>query len=185
MKFLKWRLRKYPIRCDEYGRSARKQAFSLFGWGYHPSQIYREGKIPVSKRTLFRYYEDWKKERRVISYSVLRRYMRRNPEFNQKTIEALSELLGLSIPEVILRMQRPWGVMQAMKGEWPDYVLKREQSDIENRLEAALRLVLFIELYGHKPEMIKNLVRNIIADAACKEGGTELKTTDQPHSKHK
>jgi len=55
--------RKYPIKYDEYGRASRQQAFALFSEKYRPSQIFRENLIPVPLDTLFRYFEDWKKQR--------------------------------------------------------------------------------------------------------------------------
>ncbi len=49
MKLLWFKRRDYPIKRDEYGRSARQQAFDLFTEGYRPSQIFKEGLVPVDK----------------------------------------------------------------------------------------------------------------------------------------
>ena len=50
--------RKYPIITDESGRSARRQAFDLFREGYRPSRILKEDLVPISMKTLLRYFED-------------------------------------------------------------------------------------------------------------------------------
>ncbi len=47
--------REYPIIRDEYGRSARQQAFALFTEGYRPAQIFKENLVPVPINILFRY----------------------------------------------------------------------------------------------------------------------------------
>ena len=60
MKFLWRKRRKYPIKRDQYGRSARQHAFVLFDKKYRPAQIFKQGLIPVPIRTLFRYFEGWK-----------------------------------------------------------------------------------------------------------------------------
>ena len=68
--------REYPLIRDEYGRSARQQAFELFIGGYRPSQIFKEGLIPVSIKTLLRYFEDWKKQKHRVSRLLIRRIMK-------------------------------------------------------------------------------------------------------------
>ena len=51
----KWQLipktkeRKYPIKRDEYGQSARSRAFAAFDAGKRPAEIYEQ--IGISKRT--------------------------------------------------------------------------------------------------------------------------------------
>ncbi len=83
MRILWFKRRDYPIKRDEYGRSARQQAFALFTEGYRPSQISKNNLIPVSMKTLLRYFEDWKKKNHRSSRSVLRRMMKNNPEFTE------------------------------------------------------------------------------------------------------
>ena len=61
MKIPFWKKREYPIKRDESGRSLRRQAFDLFDQKFKPSQIYKPQLVAASKKTLFRYYEDWKK----------------------------------------------------------------------------------------------------------------------------
>jgi len=178
MKLFRWKSRKYPIKYDEYGLSARQQAFSLFRQGYRPAQIDKQEMVPVSLKTLFRYFEDWKRGKHLISYPILRKLMREDPEITKEVITLLSGNLEMSIEEVVLRMQRPWGLLQLMKGEWPNYKLKRTQRAIENRLEAALRLVLFVEqVGGKKPEMVKELVERLITAPVSGDDGMESKIT--------
>ena len=96
--------------------------------------------------------------------------MRKHPEVTKRVITLLSENLEIPPEEVAMLMQKPWGLMQLMKGKWPDYRLKRIQGEIEDRLEAALRLVLFAERAGgKKPGKVKEVIGRLIS-AAEKEG---------------
>ena len=155
--------RKYPIIRDEYGRSLRHQAFDLFGEGYRPSRIFKEELIHAPMKTLLRYFEDWKKQRGKTSYSTLKRYLKESPEFSERYANTLANYFQVTPEDIILRWQRPWGIMQLAKGELPDNRLHRIQSGIEDRLEAALRLVYITEqLFHNSPKQLKELIWDII-----------------------
>ena len=110
MKLFPWKSRKYPIKYDEYGRSARQQAFELFGEGYRPAQICEENLIPVPIKTLFRYFEDWKKQKHRTSLSILKKYMKERPEFSEQYIKMLADYYEVPPEDIIVRMQKPWGI---------------------------------------------------------------------------
>jgi uncharacterized protein YneF (UPF0154 family) len=176
MRIFNWGSRKYPIIRDDQGLSARKQAFDLFTSGPRPAQIHKKGMIPVKILTLFRYYEDWKKLTHHLPYSSIRKLMRKHPEFNEGMIKTLAETFGMKTEEVVKRMQKPWGLMQAMQGQWPDYKLEKTQSEIENRFQAALRIISFVEKYeGREPKQINDLVKKLISDQVARKHLAELK----------
>ena len=155
--------REYPIIRDEYGRSARRQAFDLFIEGYRPSQIFKENLIPVSMKTLLRYFEDWKKQKHRTSRSVFRKIMMQNPEFTEKYVQMLADYFEVPPEDIIVRMQKPWGITDLSKGELPDRRLYRIQSAVEERLELALRFIHFGErLCDNSPEQNKRLLQEIV-----------------------
>ena len=158
MKPLFWKKREYPINRDESGRSLRSQAFDLFDREYRPSQIYKQQLVAASQKTLFRYYEDWKKKKGKIRYRVLREIMKRNPDIKQQIVTALSEQLELPVEEVAWRMGRPWGLLQYLRGKWPNPGLEKAQSSMETRLETALWFVNFTAQFGNDPEQISQLL---------------------------
>ena len=163
MKSFPWKSRKYPIIRDEYGRSARQQAFSLFHDRYRPSEIFKQQLIPVPITTLYRYYEDWKKQGKKLPYFTYRKFFREHPEFSEQYITMLAEYFEVPQEKIIRRMQQPWGLIDLSKGELPDKRLKRTQSEIEDRLEAALRLISLREhLYRNSPKEIKELLIRIV-----------------------
>lgn len=155
--------REYPIIRDESGRSARGQAFDLFTEDYRPSQISKEGLVPLSMKTLLRYFEDWKKQKHRTSRSIIKNLMKKNPEFSNEFVKKLADYFGVSAEQIILRMQKPWGITGLSKGELPDNRLYRKQSEAEGRLEAALRLIYLGEqVFHNNPEQVKQLIWDII-----------------------
>ena len=126
--------RRYSIKRDENGRSARQHAFDLFSEGYRPARACKM--LPISLRTACRYFEDFKKLRHRVSYSAIRKWMRGHPEISEAVIDMLVTSLEMPWEEVINRLSKPYGLMAAMKGEWPNYRLDRQQTKIEEHLLA-------------------------------------------------
>lgn len=133
MRFLIWKWRRYPIRWDDRGRSLRRQAFQLFNQKLRPSQIYKQQLLQAKPKTLLRYYEDWKKKGDHSSYRIIRKVMKNNPDFTDHMVQGLAKHLEMSVEEVKERMLRPWGLKQALRGQWPDYRLEKTQSEVEAR----------------------------------------------------
>jgi hypothetical protein len=161
MRFLVWKWRKYPIKRDEEGRSLRQQAFELFDKECRPAEICKQQLVTASLKTLLRYYEDWKKTGGHASSRILQRVRKNNPDFTEQMIKTLSMLLEMPIEEVIKRMQRPWGLQQALRGQWPDYSLRREQRDVEARLMGGLRFIRMAKLFQNSPYELAELLLQI------------------------
>ena len=161
MSFLIWKWRKYPIMRNERGRSLRQQAFELFDNKLRPSQIYEQQLLPAKLKTLLRYYEDWKEVGDHVSYRITKRAMKENPDFTQQMITVLSKHLEMSVEEVIKRLRRPWGLKQALRGQWPDYWLKEKQSDAEARLRGGLRFMRMAGLFQNSPKELAELLLQI------------------------
>ena len=98
-----------------------------------------------------------------MSRSVLKKYMKEKPEFSEKLITELARHFGVSTEQIILRMQKPWGISQLVKGELPGNKLVRVQNENEERLKAALDLIYFGErVCRNSPEQIKRLLQEIV-----------------------
>jgi hypothetical protein len=161
-----FRQRKYATKRDDSGRSARQQAFDLFAEGQRPAQVCKQ--LPMSLRTACRYFEDFKKQHHLVPYATIRKWTRESPEFSDRVITMLTSNLGMPREEVITRMQRPWGLLEAMQGE--------VRTDIEDRLMAALAVVQFADRFGHKkPCLVKETLERLML---CE--GEELPVTKHP-----
>ena len=91
--------------------------------------------------------------------------MRENPEFSDQVIDLLASSLAMSRDEVLARMQKPWGLLEAMKGKWPNYGLEKDRTEIEDRLLAALEIVQLAEKLGHKdPGWVRKQLKKMVLD---------------------
>lgn len=172
--------RKYPIKCDEYGRSARQRAFLAFDNGKSPSDINQS--IDISIRTAHRYYADWKKLPRNLNsrYRSFKWLMKNSTEFSNKTIDMMADYLGMTKNEVIMKLQEPWALKQFLKGDLPNRKLLKQQTHQERRLGAALRMVRFMEEFGIRPEEMAERFQSVITEVAKDAGNqTNKKSIDQ------
>lgn len=167
-----FRRRKHPIKRDEDGRSVRQRAFDLFSDGCRPAQVFRT--LPISLRTACRYFEDFKKLHNRVPYSAIRKWMKDHPEFKESVIDMLAISLEMSREEVISRLSKPYGLMVAMKGAWPNYKLSRQRTEIEERLLAALTIVQFANIFGHKePRLVMDTLKRLIMDRSEESSGAQ------------
>ena len=146
--------RKYPIKRDIFGRTARQWVFHYFDEGLKPAEAAL--KAGISSRTARRYYADWKKLPRThrSDYEVFKALLKNDSVFRQLLMDQVSKELGMSREEVHRRLQRPWGLKQLLMGRWPNYGRQEEQRKTGVRLEAALKLILLFEQSEMTPEKI-------------------------------
>jgi len=165
-----FRRRKNRIKRDAAGSSARQRAFGLFGEGRRPAEVSRTIGIPT--RTAYRYFEDYKKLHNRLPYSQIKKWMRKNPQFNEKVIDLLVSRLDISREETIALLEKPWGLAQGMAGKWPNYRLNKQQTDIEARLLAALEIVNFADKFGQKdPQKVREVLQQLMMGDSEEERG--------------
>lgn len=85
--------RRYPIRRDADGRSARERAFEMFAQGLRPTEL---ADLGVTQPTLYRYFESWKHRDREALDRTANRILRQTPDLQQKVAASL----GLSLADV-------------------------------------------------------------------------------------
>jgi len=151
--------RKYPIKRDNSGRSARERAFELFDKEMMPAEIKDE--LAISVKTARRYYADWKKqgENRKYRDKAFKSHLKECPEFREALVKAFSQHLGLSEKEVDLLLDKPWGQAQIEMGGWAMKIKHRYQDLIKLHLIGALRLIFLYEYSGMK---IKDILQALL-----------------------
>lgn len=143
--------------------SLRKACFNLFQKNLRPAAVTKI--IPVSSKTCYRYYESFKKLKNYVPYSVVRQWLRDNPDFSEKVITLLSTSLDMPPEKVIVLLRRPWGLLGAMRGDWPNYRLERQRTELEDRLLAALEIIKFCEIFSQRdPNFVRETLKKIIMD---------------------
>ena len=175
-KWASWRLnlnpfkkgRKYPIRRDETGRTARQRAFELFGLGYTIDKAAVE--VGISRETARRYRYDWAKRGKgwETRYYAIKKLMKRNPEISERTVDRLAQALGMTKEEVIRKLQQPWGLKRALLGRWPNRYLEGVRRGVEARLSAALDMVALAQMGGTPAEELMSLLHDLVTDAKRK-----------------
>ncbi len=169
MKLFRLKSRKYPIKKDAHGRSARHRAFKEFDKGKRPAEIIRA--VDISLQTACRYFADWKKRPKNfnIHYNGLRYKVKNDSEFSDLLVDQLVEYLGMSREEVISRLSKPWSIKQFIMGKWPNPKKEKAQGERESRLRAALDIVGLLEFRGIPPDETRAKIKKIIEDALKKK----------------
>lgn len=138
--------RKYPIKYDERGQTARSRAFAAFDQGLRPAQAIQE--VNISLRTARRYFADWKKRPPKLEerYQLLQYMIRRDPGLRERISQVAAELLGVPQSEILARLQTPWGRKQLLAGRWPAGDRTRPAVERQSREAAANELVYLLEI---------------------------------------
>ena len=120
--------RKYPIRRDEYGRSAHMGAFARFDRGERPSKVALE--VGISARTAYRYYQSWKKVPRDLElwYRLMKTARKAGRVWPQGFVERLALALGVPPEEVTEELQKPWGLKRLLVGRAKGHYERRRDS---------------------------------------------------------
>ena len=152
------RHRRYPIRRDEAGRSARQRCFLVFEKGMKPDEAALRVNVP--KGTARRYYYQWKKlpQNLATTYEVVQGIRKVDPAFPETLINSLAESLGWTEQEVQERLadvERPWGIRRLLTTPWSSELAETPaDADVdtypERRLAAALPFAALLEA-SHVP----------------------------------
>ena len=123
--------RKYPIRYDEFRRSARKRAFQAYDGGLNPSQVAHM--VGISIRTARRYRHDWKRQPQNLELRcrLLKAAFKSNPGLRQEITKLLAAKLGISEEQALARLQKPWALKQLVSGQWRKW--KDEEKEATKR----------------------------------------------------
>jgi len=169
--------RRYPIKRDERGRSARERAFDLFDSSQRPKEVCEE--LDISITTARRYYQSWKraggKSSRAL-YGPVAHNIREHLDISNEVIQKLAEYYGISPQEVIVLAQKPWGIMRLLRGGWPNRRRDKLYKKQDARLFSALKLVRLLEAAGQDPESIREITDRIADE--IKQAGEKRKNTE-------
>ncbi len=153
--------RKYPIRYDEYGISARKQAFELFDKGRMPEEVIQE--MNISLATAKRYYFQWKKlpKNMNASYRLLKSMLKSNSKMMQEMVESLAQKTGMTEDDVLAELQKPWAFRRLALGWWAEKIRISQRDAIMYRLKAAAGLIYLYEYAGIPPQKILDALEKL------------------------
>jgi hypothetical protein len=151
--------RKYPIKKDEKGRSLRKRCFKLFQEGLKPPEA--ASILQMELTTARRYFSQWNQCPPPFEsmYKSMKKELKIGGELSKNIISTISTTLGMPEWEVVQMLSRPNGLKRLIKGDLFNQYKERIFSAQEQRLEAALGLVVLHEEYGMPLEWIRKEVK--------------------------
>ena len=142
------RTRRYPIKRNKSGLTARQQCFRCFDADLRPAQAARIA--GVSARTARRYRCDWAKLPGKFTgrYKLAKQIRKKVKGFKETTIETLARELRVTEQHVRERLEKPWAVHQLLRGKWAEMDNAEEEiaSEAELRLQNALELIHLFEI---------------------------------------
>jgi hypothetical protein len=105
--------RKYPIKRDESGKSARKRCFEMFEDAYTLSEVMAYVNVP--KSTVYKYHQQWLKDPHIEQQLAYLKPMfdKENPN-RDKSINQLALLLDIERQEVERLLASPYGLQRLL-----------------------------------------------------------------------
>jgi hypothetical protein len=129
--------RKYPIKLDEEGRSARRRCFEMFALKESLQEIAR--KLDIKLDTVRRYHLQWKKDPRFeVLYQFTKSLFNKiNPE-RDRNLELFASAWGYSTEQLEHILSQPYGLRRLMARK----IKTPSQADADRKMRVALELAL-------------------------------------------
>jgi hypothetical protein len=140
LKIFRWKKRrKYPVKVDEEGRSARSRCFEMFPQEIPLREITRETGVRVD--TVRRYHLQWKKDPGFEKlYSYTKSLFDKNTPSRDGNIELFARAWGIDKERLEAILSQPRGLQRLLSGKFYFPV----QAEVDNKRRMALDLALLI-----------------------------------------
>ncbi len=139
--------RKYPIKVDGRGKSARSRSFEMFSDKIPLSEISED--VGVKIETIRRYHQQWKKDPDLgHRYAYVQSLLKKTAADRDKNIELFARVWGIKKERLETILAQPHGLKRLMTGKY--YFSTHANAD--NILHIALELALLVSdhLIKHK-----------------------------------
>jgi hypothetical protein len=138
--FGKKKRRKYPIKYDEEGRSARRRCFELFPQKVPLPEIAKT--VGIDIKTVYRYFRQWKQlgvnfERR---YSYVQSIFDKKAPDRDKNIELFAGVCGISTEQFETILLKPHGLRRLITGKY--HFPAHEEADLKRRIALELAILM-------------------------------------------
>jgi hypothetical protein len=138
-RFRRKKRRKYPVKVDEKGRSARSRCFEMFAEKVPLHEIAEKAGVKVD--TVRRYHQQWKKdpglERR---YTYVQSLFKKAAPDRDKNIELFARVWGITQERLETILAQPYGLRRLMTGKF----YFPAHADADHKRHMALELALLI-----------------------------------------
>ena len=131
--------RKYPIKRDETGRSARSRCFEMFEERIPTGEIAE--RVGIKTNTVSKYYQQWKKNPKLEQQlAYFKGLLKKTAPDRELTIELVSKICGITKEQVEEILHQPHGLRRILTGKF--YFPAHANADHKRRI--ALQLALLI-----------------------------------------
>jgi hypothetical protein len=138
-RFGRKKRRKYPVKVDEKGRSARTRCFEMFAEKVPLDEIAE--KVGVKVDTVRRYHQQWKKdpdlERR---YTYVKSLFKKTTPDREYNIELFARAWGIPKEQLETILSQPHGLRRLMTGKF----YFPAHADADHKRHMALELALIV-----------------------------------------
>ncbi|MCJ7744620.1 MAG: hypothetical protein MUO99_08730 [Dehalococcoidales bacterium] len=131
--------RKYPVKLDEKGKSARSRCFEMFIDNTPSSEIAKI--VGVKVETVRRYHQQWKKNPDFEGqHAYFKELLKRTAPDRERTIELCARACGITKEQFETILSQPHGLRRLMTGKFyfPGH------ADADHKRYVALELVFLI-----------------------------------------
>jgi len=140
--FRRKKRRKYPIKVDERGKSARRRCFEMFVDKTPFSEIAQI--VGVKIETVRRYHQQWKKNPNFEQqHAYFKELLKRTAPDRERTIELCARACRITKEQTETILSQPHGLRRLMSGMF----YFPGQADADHKRYVALELVLLISDY--------------------------------------
>jgi hypothetical protein len=131
--------RKYPIKYDEYGKSARQRCFEMFAMIIPLTEIAKETGLSIE--TVRRYHRQWKQNPNFEGqlHFVKSLFDKKSP-FRDENIKIYSKAIGITPEKLEEILSQPHGIKRLMKGKF--YTPVKESVDHKIHIAFAFSMLV-------------------------------------------
>ena len=131
--------RRYPVKRDEEGKSARTRCFEMFEDDVPAPEVAKA--VGVKIETVYKYHQQWKtKPKLEQQHAYFKRLLRKTAPDRERTIELIARTCGIDREELEAILQKPHGLRSMMTGK----LYFPTQAEADHKRYVALELALFI-----------------------------------------
>lgn len=161
--------RKYPIKRNELGKSARQRSFAAFDRGKRPTEAARLAGI--SLRTACRYHADWKKQPTGFRTRYrLAKIAISDPRTRKELYQKLAKHLEITEAQMAEELSKPYGLRKLLLKWWwqPVVTIDRPLTPKEEMLVDALELIGMFKAAKLTSEEMKELINRFAEEVKRK-----------------
>jgi hypothetical protein len=133
------RKRKYPLKLDEWGKSARQRCFEMFQDGRPAVEIAEKVGVPIG--TVRKYHQQWKKNPNLDQQQAyLKELIKDGAPDRDRNLELIAKTAGVKREEIEAILSQPHGLRRMMTGKF--YFPGNAEAD--HKRYVAFELAMFI-----------------------------------------